>query len=167
MKIPTKLNSLIFGLLLICISGCGSTYGPRGVLGGYEEKEIGKDMIEVRYYGNQHVSVQKTMDRLLYRCAEVTLERGFDSFVLMEDKSHQKESVQDPTINQPFETRQSQSMGTRTVVNPDLTTATASTEWVGVYVIAPFNQDNSKYTTFRASRLDPEKIMKDLAPRIR
>jgi len=153
--------------MAIFISGCASTYGPRGAMGGYEEKSVGENMVEVRFYGNQHTTVEKTAQMLLYRCAELTTKNGFDSFVVLQDQSYSNETVNNPTIDKPFETRESMSGGVRTTVSPDFTRATTSTDWVGVYVISMYNENDSPYSRYKKSRLDAGKIIKDLESEIK
>lgn len=161
-----KVSMLKLGILIIFI-GCASTYGPRGSMGGYEEKSVGKNMLEVRFYGNQHTPKDKTTQMLLYRCAELTKEKKFDSFVVLQDQSYSNEVVNNPTIDKPFETRESQSMGVRTVVTPDLTQPTESTSWVGVYIISMYNQGDPSFSTYSKSRLDAKKILSDSKELIR
>ena len=103
-------------------------------MGGYQEKQIGKDMMEVKFHGNQHTSKEKVSQLLLYRCAEVTDKAGFDFFVVLKDQSYEKELTNSPTIDQPFKTVESKSVGVRTVVSPDLTMDTTSKNNIGVYV---------------------------------
>ncbi|SVB74265.1 uncharacterized protein METZ01_LOCUS227119, partial [marine metagenome] len=63
---PKIIISLCAGIFFYA---CATAYGPRNSMGGYEEKNVGEDMIEVRFYGNQHTTRDKTAKRLLYRCA--------------------------------------------------------------------------------------------------
>ena len=152
-------------IIVLCVGilfcACATAYGPRNSMGGYEEKNVGEDMIEVRFYGNQHTSRDKTAKRLLYRCAELTQEAGFDSFVILQDQSHMNEIINNPTIDQPFKTVESESVGVRTVISPDLTSATTSKNWVGVYIISMFNEGNSHYDGYKKSHLNPQKILKE------
>ena len=76
---------------------------------------------------------------LLYRCAELTRDKGFDSFLVLNDQSFSEKTVNNPTLNQPGVTRESASMGVRTVITPDLTQPTESTNWIGVYIISMYN----------------------------
>lgn len=163
----SMLKFVIGYCFILILSGCASTYGPRGSMGGYEEKSVGKDMLEVRFYGNQHTPSEKTTRMLLYRCAELTIENGFDSFVLMQDQSYSEKTVNNPTLNQPAETRESASMGIRTVIMPDLTQPTTSTNWIGVFVIAMFNDGDSPYSNYKKSGLDAGKIIEDLKAEIK
>ena len=87
-----KVFMLKLGILIIFI-GCASTYGPRGSMGGYEEKSVGKNMYEVRFYGNQHTPADQITRMLLYRCAELTQAKGFDSFVVLQDQSYSAKTI--------------------------------------------------------------------------
>lgn len=166
-KTPNKF--VIFGSIVMTLvfSACATAYGPRNSMGGYEDKVVGENMIEVRFYGNQHTTKEGTTRRLLYRCAEITLENGFDSFVVLQDQSYSEEIVNNPTIDKPFQTRESMSGGVRTTVSPDLTHATASTNWVAVYVISIYNENDSPYSRYKRSRLDANQIIEDYKGEIR
>ena len=155
---PKIIISLCAGIFFYA---CATAYGPRNSMGGYEEKNVGEDMIEVRFYGNQHTTRDKTAKQLLYRCAELTQESGFDSFVILQDQSYANEIINNPTLDKPFKTVESESVGVRTVISPDLTSATTSKNWVGVYIISMFNAGNSNYDGYKKSHLNPQKILKD------
>ena len=164
----TRIPKFVTGLYAILfILGCASSYGPKGAMGGYEESSVGENMIEVRFYGNQHTTKEKMIQMLFYRCAELTLNKGFDSFVVLQDQSYSVETTNNPTIDKPFETRESMSGGVRTTVSPDFTMATTSVDYVGVYVISMYNENDSPYSRYKKSRLDATKIIKDLKREIR
>jgi hypothetical protein len=166
MKTPFYKHTLgVFALLIL--GGCASSYGPKGSMGGYEEKAVGEDMIEVHFYGNQHTTTEKTAQMLLYRCAEITLDKGFDSFVVLQDQSYFNETVNNPTIDKPFETRESMSGGVRTTVSPDFNAATKSINWVGVYIISMYNKNDSPLSIYKKSRLDAQQIITDLKSKIK
>ena len=145
----------------LILSSCSTTYGPRGSMGGYEDKRIGKDMVEVKFYGNQHTSKEKVSKLLLDRCAELTKQSGFDFFVVLKDQSFEKEINNNPTINQPFKTVESESVGVRTVISPDLTMTTKSNNSVGVYIIAMFKEGSRDYSQYKKSHINPDQILKD------
>ena len=152
--------TLIVGALLI-FTACATPYGPRGSMGGYESRVVGENMLEVSFYGNQHTSRKQIVQSLLYRCAEMTQEKDMDSFVVLKDQSYSKNIVNNPTIQKPFKTVESQSVGVRTVVSPDLTQPTKSTDLVGVYVIAMFNNGDSPYSMYQKSRFDVNEVLSD------
>jgi len=155
-----KVSMLKLGILIIFI-GCASTYGPRGPMGGYEEKSVGKNMYEVRFYGNQHTPADQITRMLLYRCAELTQAKGFDSFVVLQDQSYSAKTINNPTVKKPAVTRESASMGVRTVITPDLTQPTESTSGVGVYIISMYNDGAAPFSTYSKSRFAAEKIIND------
>lgn len=63
------------------LSGCATSYAPKDESGGYTEKQLAEDRYEIYFYGNQHTSVQKVWYYWLYRCAELTLEKGYHYFI--------------------------------------------------------------------------------------
>ena len=154
---------IIFALcmIMLTLSACSSSYGPLNSMGGYQEKQIGKDMMEVKFHGNQHTSKEKVSQLLLYRCAEVTDKAGFDFFVVLKDQSYEKELTNSPTIDQPFKTVESKSVGVRTVVSPDLTMDTTSKNSIGVYVIGMFKEGSEDYSQYKKSHIKAKRILKE------
>ena len=154
-----KIHIIIVSLLL---SGCASTYGPRNSMGGYEEEKLGKNMMKVSFYGNQHTSKEMITQQLLYRCAEVTQESGFDTFVVLQDESYEDKKVFKPTGTNPVKTVESQSVGVRTVVTPDFNRTTETTNMTGVYIISMFNKGNSEYDIYKKSHFDAAQVNNEL-----
>ena len=148
-------------IIMLTLSACSSSYGPLNSMGGYKEKQIGKDMMEVKFYGNQHTSKEKVSQLLLYRCAEVTDKAGFDFFVVLKDQSYEQELKNSPTIDQPFKTVESKSVGVRTVVSPDLTMDTTSKNSIGVYVIGMFKEGSEDYSQYKKSHIKAKRILKE------
>ena len=148
-------------MIMLTLSACSSSYGPLNSMGGYQEKQIGKDMMEVKFHGNQHTSKEKVSQLLLYRCAEVTDKAGFDFFVVLKDQSYEKELTNSPTIDQPFKTVESKSVGVRTVVSPDLTMDTTSKNSIGVYVIRMFKEGSEDYSQYKKSHIKAKRILKE------
>ena len=148
-------------MIMLTLSACSSSYGPLNSMGGYQEKQIGKDMMEVKFHGNQHTSKEKVSQLLLYRCAEVTDKAGFDFFVVLKDQSYEKELTNSPTIDQPFKTVESKSVGVRTVVSPDLTMDTTSKNNIGVYVIGMFKEGSEDYSQYKKSHIKAKRILKE------
>ena len=124
-------------------------------------RDSGKDMMEVKFHGNQHTSKEKVSQLLLYRCAEVTDKAGFDFFVVLKDQSYEKELTNSPTIDQPFKTVESKSVGVRTVVSPDLTMDTTSKNSIGVYVIGMFKEGSEDYSQYKKSHIKAKRILKE------
>lgn len=69
-------------LVVIFLVGCTTPYGPHGLTGGYDEKKLEEDSYIVSFYGNGHTSGQQVWNYWIYRCAELTVEKGYDFFSL-------------------------------------------------------------------------------------
>ena len=122
-------------LFVLVMQGCATGYRPKGMFGGYEDKLVGENLYEVRFYRNQHTSADRTQKFLLYRCAEVALENNFDSFIIITDQSYLKETVTEPEI----EISQDDDIHVRSVVSSsksDWSQATVTFNWTGIYLIA-------------------------------
>ena len=65
----------------LMISGCATPY--RGPFGGCSVKEISAGIYEVSYSGNNFTSRDRARLAVMYRCAELTIEKGCDYFVEM------------------------------------------------------------------------------------
>lgn len=81
--------ALAFGLLL---AGCttATPYQPYraefagGVHGGYSDQQIAPDRYVVRFHGNELTSRDRVEGYMLYRAAELTLQRGYDWFLVID-----------------------------------------------------------------------------------
>ena len=167
MKIISLKSTILLLVLPSLFIGCTTTYGPRNSMGGYEEKEVGKNMLRVSFYGNQHTTKEKVTQLLLYRCAEVTQESGFDTFVVLQDESYEDKNIFKPTGTNPVKTVVSESVGVRTVVVPDFNRTTETTNMTGVYIISMFNKGSSGYDIYEKSHIDAAQVLNDLKSSIK
>ena len=84
-------------VLLLFSAGCGNPTPYQrmqggGLLGlgdkeGYEEVQVDGNTFRVNFQGNGHTSKETVERYTLYRCAELTLERGYDYFVVVDESS--------------------------------------------------------------------------------
>jgi len=74
--------------------------GAAGVHGGYSEQQLAPDLLLVRFHGNEMTSRERVEGYLLYRAAELTLQRGFDWFHPV--TSHTEHEIQTYTTADPF-----------------------------------------------------------------
>lgn len=72
----------------------------RGVHGGYSEQRIAPDRFIVRFHGNELTSRDRVEGYLLYRAAQLTLENGYDTFVIVD--RHTEHDVQTYVRPDPF-----------------------------------------------------------------
>ena len=77
----------------ILLAGCATSYGPSGLTGGYKEEKVDERTYTVAFYGNGHTSGDTVWNYWIYRCAELTKEKGFTAFTLapIEKKTALKE----------------------------------------------------------------------------
>lgn len=78
--------------LAVCLAGCATTYHPAGFSGGYEDSRLDETTYLVSFRGNGHASRERVESFLLYRCAELTAEAGYDYFVLITSESAARHS---------------------------------------------------------------------------
>lgn len=139
------LKSFTLFFFFIFLTNCSTPYQPKNMLGGYSEEKILDDLYRVEYEGNQHSKPEKIQNYLMYRCAELTQEMGYDYFAIISDERHFDEHSVRPERGASFQTTTTMSGGTRTTVSPDLQTATSSTKYTGVYVIKFLESVDEKY----------------------
>ena len=132
-------------LILIFLVNCSTPYQPKGTLGGYSEEKILDNLYRVEFEGNQHSKPEKIQNYLLYRCADLTQEMGYDYFAVINEERHFDENSIRPERGVSFQTRTSMSGGTNTTVSPDFQNPTTSTIYTGVYVIKFLNDIDEKY----------------------
>lgn len=146
---------ILYILVLLLICSCSTPYQPKGMLGGYSEEKILANMYKVEFKGNQHTEAQLIQHYLLYRCAELTKEKRYLYFTIINEERHFNEQSVRPERDVSIETRSSASGGVRTIVNPDLQTASTSTNYTGVYYIKLLNdvEEKDKDVIFNANEV--------------
>ncbi len=85
--------------LLLFSAGCATGYHRQGWTGGgYSESQLQEDTFRVSFKGNAFVDKEKAQDYLLLKCAEITLDHGFDYFIILgEEDSTAVSSYTTPT----------------------------------------------------------------------
>lgn len=80
--------SFVFAIAVL--AGCETPYQPLafpiGRHGGYTDIPLDANTVRVRFAGNPLTSSQTVEIYLLYRCAELTVQRGHDFFVVVEKR---------------------------------------------------------------------------------
>jgi hypothetical protein len=76
--------------LLICFAsgclalvGCATSYQGKGLTGGYSDVRVDSNTFRVDFHGNAFTSRQTVETYLLRRCAELTVDAGYDYFVTL------------------------------------------------------------------------------------
>ena len=93
----TSLVIVIIGLSLFACSTPPTPYQPDskgyGFRGGYSDQQLGADTFRVAFRGNEHTPASTVETYLLYRCAELAVEKGYDYFIIMDRKVDRKMGV--------------------------------------------------------------------------
>jgi hypothetical protein len=71
--------------VLIPLVGCATAYRRENITGGYSDFHLEDTAYRVRFKGNNYTSRDKVELFLLYRCAELTEQLGYDHFVLISE----------------------------------------------------------------------------------
>lgn len=58
--------------------------GGPGIHGGYSDQQLAPDRYIVRFHGNEFTSRERVEGGLLYRSAQLALQNGYDSFVMVD-----------------------------------------------------------------------------------
>ncbi|NQV51041.1 MAG: hypothetical protein HQ507_11120 [Candidatus Marinimicrobia bacterium] len=132
---------------LILLAACATSYGPKGMMGGYSEKQIDETTIQVFFEGNQHTTKEQVRTNLMFRCAELTIENGFSHFMIISDDSYEHDGTFDMTYDQPGKTTESLSRGTLTTVDASVQVEPISTNIVGVFTIQMMPKVDSVYAS--------------------
>ena len=74
-----KIAAVCFALTL---TACATPYGKYGLLGGFTDSRIDENTFSISVDTNGFTSQQTTSMQALYRAAELTVENGFDFFVV-------------------------------------------------------------------------------------
>ncbi len=85
-----KLISRVLGITSasLLMAGCATPYQQFTAFtmtGGYDQKDMGRDVYRVSFGANGYTSRETAQCYFLYRCAELTLEKGFDGFEIISD----------------------------------------------------------------------------------
>jgi hypothetical protein len=78
-----------FGAILAVLSicSCATTYQSSGITGGYVEKRITDSAYVVSFGGNGFASKDRIYSFWTYRCAELTLEKGYSLYSIRSNQS--------------------------------------------------------------------------------
>jgi hypothetical protein len=96
----------LLGLAMFVLSGCVTPYQRVTAFtatGGYSDQDLGRDVVRVEFGANGYTSRETAQAFWLWRCMEVTLEKGFDGFEILSDMrlSNEPRSLQGPVTSGP------------------------------------------------------------------
>ncbi len=74
---------VMVAMAALSVAGCTTAYQREGFTGGYSDSKITRDTFQINFQGNGYTSVATVRKYALFRCAEVTLENGYEYFFLV------------------------------------------------------------------------------------
>lgn len=81
MRVQIRLIALSAACLLM---SCATAYQPVGFTGGYSDQRLDDNTAQVSFRGNGFTAPETVHSYLLRRCAEITLQNGYNYFVLVD-----------------------------------------------------------------------------------
>ncbi|MFA5940042.1 MAG: hypothetical protein WC809_11865 [Sinimarinibacterium sp.] len=89
MRAPILIKSLVVGLMVVGLAGCfrATPYQPKDRGYGYSEQKLESNRYRVTFSGNSITARETVENYLLYRAAELTLENGYDFFVMVSQET--------------------------------------------------------------------------------
>ena len=81
------MKKLTLLISLFVVVSCATTYQNEGFSGGYTETQLDVDVYSVVFNGNGFTSLEKTKDFTLLRSAELTLNKGYKFFIIINTSS--------------------------------------------------------------------------------
>jgi hypothetical protein len=82
-EVLTRFVRIGFVAMLIPLAGCATAYRHENLTGGYTNFRLAETAYRVRFKGNNYTSREKVEQFLLYRCAQLTTQLGYDYFVFV------------------------------------------------------------------------------------
>ncbi len=103
-----RVTTYSFILTTFLIVGCATSYHPENWRGyGFNEKQLSEQSYLVSFSGNSRTSPADVQRMLLRRCAELTLQRGYSYFLILDKDSDKKSEVSYSEISEEYDRSES------------------------------------------------------------
>ncbi|MEM8987314.1 MAG: hypothetical protein AAGC95_11385 [Pseudomonadota bacterium] len=105
MKIMTGVKLTTASIVLAGLSACATQtpYGPAAGSGyGYTEQRIENNRYRITFRGNSLTDQAEVENSLLFRAAELTVQRGFDYFIVTEQSTDSRSTFTSSGVGSPF-----------------------------------------------------------------
>ena len=79
--------------LALLLAGCATDYQPDGFTGGFSETQLDENLFEIRFKGNAFVGTDTARDYAMLRAAEVTLQNGYEYFIVLGEEDRTQVST--------------------------------------------------------------------------
>lgn len=82
----------------LAVASCATGYGPNTLGGGYKDEKLDDTHYRVKFDGNGYASKDRVWNFWIYRCAELTKEKGFTHFTIQKPGEPLSLAPQGPRI---------------------------------------------------------------------
>ncbi|NQV30190.1 MAG: hypothetical protein HQ508_04815 [Candidatus Marinimicrobia bacterium] len=142
-----KSMSMCFKLsFMILLASCATSYGPKGIMGGYSEIQIDETTFQVFFEGNQQTTKEQIRTQLMFRCAELTIKHGFSHFMILSDESIEHQEFEQANV--------SITKGMGPMVNTRVEVEEPNSNIVGVYTIKMLAKADPVYASASINAVD-------------
>jgi hypothetical protein len=76
------------------VAACATGYGPKSIGGGYADERVDDSHYRVKFQGNGYASQDRVWNFWMYRCAELTKQKGYTHFALQKPGQPQSQAPQ-------------------------------------------------------------------------
>jgi hypothetical protein len=79
--------SIIVAITCAVLASCATPYQRMNLIntGGYKDQSLGNDVYQVGFGANGYTTHETAQTLWLWRCSELTIEKGFDGFQILSD----------------------------------------------------------------------------------
>ncbi len=102
--------------LLFLLGGCSTPYQHERLTGGYTNERTSDTTYRIRFKGNNYTTREKVERSLLYRCAELTEQLGYQHFIVI---SQDTLDISDPIAKAAFQRNYHATALIRVFTSPD------------------------------------------------
>ncbi len=81
------MRNICAAAVLLVLVACATPYQRQGMRGGFSDYPLDVDTYVVTFKGNGYTSRERVEMFVHYRCAELTLETGHDSFIVVDGRN--------------------------------------------------------------------------------
>ena len=148
-----KMVAIVLLSTLILMEGCATSYQPKGLTGGFADRQISEDTFTITFQGNGFTSQDRSNELALVRAADVTIEHGFSYFEGLDMKAGMNTSyLEHPGSASTYGHFSGKSYYSSTVYNPPTVTAINRPE-TAIMIKCYVNDPGPPHKTFDARKI--------------
>jgi hypothetical protein len=96
------MKAIAMAAIAAALAGCATEYQPMGMTGGYSEIKLNEDTYQVTVAGNGYTSADRAQKIALLRACDLTIQVGFQRFVIAGGNVDNKYAGNAPVVVNTF-----------------------------------------------------------------